>query len=170
MPEANLAQLTTAPKAIAPPEKSEHPSFDSPMLDEKLALYQKRVLESGVPDILIVGSSRALRGLDPLALQAFLMEQGYPRLDIFNFGLNGATVQVFDLLLRQIIPAEQLPQLIIWADGSRAFNSGRKDITYDIIANSAGFQKLQDGTFPNLFVQTKEEAIAAPEKMMILST
>lgn len=165
MPEASLAQLTTAPKAIAPPEKSEHPSFDSPMLDEKLALYQKRVLENGVPDILIVGSSRALRGLDPLALQAFLIEQGYPRLDIFNFGLNGATVQVFDLLLRQIIPAEQLPQLIIWADGSRAFNSGRKDITYDIIANSEGFQKLQDGTFPNLFMQADDEAIATTQKI-----
>ncbi|MGB2926230.1 MAG: hypothetical protein WBB82_13095 [Limnothrix sp.] len=161
IPVASLAQLTTAQKAIAPPEKAEHPSFDSPMLDEKLALYQKRVRENGVPDILIVGSSRALRGLDPLALQAFLIEEGYPRLDIFNFGLNGATVQVFDLLLRQIIPADQLPQLIIWADGSRAFNSGRKDLTYDIIANSEGFQKLKDGTFPNLFIQSDDgQAIA----------
>ncbi|OKH11108.1 SGNH/GDSL hydrolase family protein [[Limnothrix rosea] IAM M-220] len=161
-PKAELAKLTTAPKAIAPPEKAEHPSFNSPMLDEKLALYQKRVRENGVPDILIVGSSRALRGLDPYALQTALAKQGYPKLDIFNFGLNGATVQVFDLLLRQIIPADQLPQMIIWADGSRAFNSGREDITFDIIVNSEGFQKLQDGTFPNLFLK-ENEAIAATE-------
>ncbi|WP_160148485.1 SGNH/GDSL hydrolase family protein [[Leptolyngbya] sp. PCC 7376] len=158
-PKTELAKLTTAPKAIAPPDKAEHPSFNSPMLDEKLALYQKRVQENGVPDILIVGSSRALRGLDPFALQTALVKQGYPKLDIFNFGLNGATVQVFDLLLRQIIPADQLPQMIIWADGSRAFNSGRKDITFDIITQSEGFQKLQDGTFPNLFIR-KDEAIA----------
>lgn len=162
LPETSLAKLTTAPKAIAPPEKVEHPSFNSPMLDEKLALYQKRVQENGVPDILIVGSSRALRGLDPFALQQALIAQGYPKLDIFNFGLNGATVQVFDLLLRQIIPAEQLPQLIIWADGSRAFNSGRRDTTYDIITSSEGFQKLQDGTFPNLFTQAEPEIEAQP--------
>lgn len=159
VPQASLAKLTTAPKAIAPPEKVAHPTFNSPMLDEKLALYQKRVQEVGVPDILIVGSSRALRGIDPFALQTALVERGYPKFDIFNFGLNGATVQVFDFLLRQVIPAEQLPQLIIWADGSRAFNSGRKDITYDIIVKSEGFHKLQDGTFPNLFV-TPEGAIA----------
>ena len=159
VPQASLAMLTTAPKAITPPEKVEHPTFNSPMLDEKLALYQKRVQEVGVPDILIVGSSRALRGLDPFALQAALVERGYPKLDIFNFGLNGATVQVFDFLLRQVIPAEQLPQLIIWADGSRAFNSGRKDITFDIILKSQGFQQLQEGTFPNLFA-TQAGAIA----------
>lgn len=150
-PDASLAVMTTAPKAIAPPEKAEHPSFNNPMLDEKLALYQKRVQENGVPDILIVGSSRAMRGLDPLALQQALVAQGYPKLDIFNFGLNGATVKVFDLLLREIMPPEQLPQLIIWADGSRAFNSGRRDTTYDIITSSEGFKKLQEGTFPNLF-------------------
>lgn len=159
IPKSEIAKLTTAPKAIAPPEQSEHPSFNSPMLDEKLALYQKRVQENGVPDILIVGSSRALRGLDPYALQSALVKQGYPKFDIFNFGLNGATVQVFDLLLRQIIPADKLPQMVIWADGSRAFNSGREDLTFKIITQSEGFEQLQEGTFPNLFV-SETEAIA----------
>ena len=144
---------TTAPKAIAPPLTSLYPSFDNPLLDEKLALYQERIAKNGVPDILIIGSSRALRGLDPLALQTALTEKGYPPLDIFNFGINGATVQIFDLLLRQILPPEQLPRLIILADGARAFNSGRQDLTYELMTRSPGFQALEAGTFSQLLSQ-----------------
>ncbi|MBV5261542.1 hypothetical protein FLX56_24315 [Synechococcus moorigangaii CMS01] len=143
-------QRTTAPKAIAPPIASPYPSFDNPLLDEKLAFYQQRIARNGVPDVLIIGSSRALRGLDPLALQTALVEQGHPPLDIFNFGINGATVQIFDLLLRQVLPPEQLPKLIILADGARAFNSGRPDLTYDLMTRSAGFQALEAGTLPLL--------------------
>ncbi|WP_099239258.1 hypothetical protein [Synechococcus sp. BDU 130192] len=154
---------TTAPKAIAPPLTSPYPSFDNPLLDEKLALYQKRIAKNGVPDVLIIGSSRALRGLDPLALQTALTEKGYPPLDIFNFGINGATVQIFDLLLRQILPPEQLPQLIILADGARAFNSGRQDLTYELMTRSPGFQALEAGTFSQLLSQDipKHQAITS---------
>ena len=38
----------------------------------------------------------------------------------------------------------QLPRLIIWADGLRAFNSGRTDLTYDEIAASTGYKQLQE--------------------------
>ncbi|ANV90418.1 SGNH/GDSL hydrolase family protein [Picosynechococcus sp. PCC 8807] len=154
---------TTAPKAIAPPLTSPYPSFDNPLLDEKLALYQERIAKNGVPDVLIIGSSRALRGLDPLALQMALTEKGHPPLDIFNFGINGATVQIFDLLLRQILPPEQLPQLIILADGARAFNSGRQDLTYELMTRSPGFQALEAGTFSQLLSQDipKHQAITS---------
>jgi hypothetical protein len=125
-----------------------YPSFNNPQLDEKLALYQQRVAESGPPDVLIVGSSRALRGIDPTALQKALTAQGYGNIEVFNFGVNGATAQVVDLMIRQVVTPEQLPKLIIWADGARAFNSGRADRTYNAIAQSAGYRLLLSGTLP----------------------
>lgn len=125
-----------------------YPSFNSPQLDEQLARYQDFLLrEKRPPDILIVGSSRALRGIDPAVLETALAEQGYPQLRVFNFGVNGATAQIVDLVVRRILPPEQLPQLIIVADGVRALNSGRGDRTYEALAGSAGYQELAQGTF-----------------------
>ncbi len=130
--------------------RSPNPSLNNQLLDEKLALYQQRIFESGPPDVLIVGSSRALRGVDPKALQEALAAQGYRDVDVFNFAINGATAQVIDLLIRRVLTPEQLPKLIIWADGARAFNSGRVDTTYNEIATSEGYQQLNAGTFPSL--------------------
>lgn len=127
---------------------SSYPSFNNPQLDEKLALYQQQVAKNGAPDVLIVGSSRALRGIEPGALEQALAAQGYGKIKVFNFGINGATAQVVDLTLRQILTPEQLPKLIIWADGARAFNSGRSDATYRSIAQSAGYRLLASGSLP----------------------
>jgi hypothetical protein len=127
---------------------SSYPSFNNPQLDEKLALYQQQVTKNGAPDVLIVGSSRALRGIEPGALEQALAAQGYGKIQVFNFGINGATAQVVDLTLRQILTPEQLPKLIIWADGARAFNSGRSDATYRAIAESAGYRLLSSGSLP----------------------
>ncbi|XHX78872.1 MAG: hypothetical protein RBJ76_02760 [Stenomitos frigidus ULC029] len=115
-------------------------SFNSRQLDEKLALYQAYLTDHGTPDILIIGSSRALRGVDPIALQKALASQGYGGAKIFNFGVNGATAQVVDAIVRQLLPQAQLPKLILWADGARAFNSGRSDVTYNGIVASVGYQ------------------------------
>ncbi|AOX03886.1 DUF1574 domain-containing protein [Moorena producens PAL-8-15-08-1] len=133
--------------------RSPNPSFNNQMLDEKLALYQQRLLQSGIPDVLIMGSSRAMRGIDPIALQDALEEQGYPDIDVFNFGVNGATAQVVDFMVRRVLTPEQLPKLIIWADGVRAFNNGRVDATYNSIIASPGYEALMAGVFPN---RTKE--------------
>ena len=141
--EASVATAATLATVRSP-----NPSFNNPLLDEKLALYQQRLLRSGPPDVLIVGSSRAMRGVDPLALREALAAQGYSDVEVFNFGINGATAQVVDLLLSRILTPEQLPKLIIWADGARAFNSGSEDATYEAIANSEAYQKLQAGNFP----------------------
>jgi hypothetical protein len=119
------------------------PTFRSQQLDEKLALYQRRVANDGPPDVLVIGSSRALRGVDPAALRQALGTAGYKDLSIFNFGVNGATAQVVDLIVRRLIPADQLPQIIVWADGARAFNSGRVDVTFETIAQSEGYQQLE---------------------------
>lgn len=136
----------TAMLALA---RSSNPPFNNELLDQKLALYQQRFLLKGPPDVLIMGSSRALRGVDPIALQEALAAQGYGDIEVFNFGINGATAQVIDLIVRRILTPEQLPKLIIWADGARAFNSGRVDDTYNAIATSEGYQHLDAGTFPS---------------------
>lgn len=144
---------TSVALAIA---RSDRPSFNSRQLDEKLALYQQFVLDYGTPDILVVGSSRALRGVDPSALKNSLAAQGYPSLTVFNFGVNGATAQVVDLIVRELLPPESLPRLIIWADGARAFNSGRLDITYNGIVASDAYKAFQAGTLPPLFEEQSD--------------
>ena len=117
-------------------------TFNSDQMNEKVALYSQQLATEGPADVLIVGSSRALRGVDPEALRRELAALGYDNLSIFNFGINGATAQVVDLVLRQALTPEQLPRLILWADGARAFNSGREDVTYNAIVASPGYREL----------------------------
>jgi Protein of unknown function (DUF1574) len=121
---------------VESPEKAVQLSFNNYLLEQKLAQYQLRCTQQGVPDILIVGSSRALRGVDPAVLSKNANRQ------VYNFGINGATAQVVDFVLRQLLKSEQLPKMVIWADGSRAFNSGRIDRTYETITSSSGYRKL----------------------------
>ena len=127
-----------------------YPSFNSQLLDQQLVLYSIHLFLSGPPDVLVVGSSRAIQGVHPETLQKTLIEQGYPKLNIYNFSINGATAQVIDLLLREILTPDQLPKLVVWADGARAFNSGRADRTFAQIADSDGFQQLKNGMHPIL--------------------
>ncbi len=129
---------------------SQFPSFDSEPLDQQLKLYLSYLSTVGKPDILIVGSSRALQGVDPAQMQQVLAKKGYQNLRIFNFGVNGATAQVVDYILREVLTPEQLPKLIIWADGVRAFNSGRIDRTFEAIMASQAHQKIAAGIRPQL--------------------
>ncbi|HEY9874665.1 MAG TPA: hypothetical protein V6D12_14590 [Candidatus Obscuribacterales bacterium] len=144
----NGSQTNSAKPAIAT-GRSHNPSFNNPLLDEKLVIYQQLCSKYGPPDVLIVGSSRAMRGIDPAALQNALADRGYRDIKIFNFGVNGATAQVVDLLVRRLLTPEQLPKMIIWGDGARAFNSGRADNTYNAIAGSPAYQQLSAGTWPS---------------------
>ncbi|MBD2138327.1 DUF1574 family protein [Anabaena sp. FACHB-1237] len=141
-PSDPLKQKATS-TAILLAARSEIPSFNARQLDEQLALYKKRLATNKKPpDLLIIGSSRALRGIDPVALANTLTTQGHQKIDIFNFGVNGATAQVVDFILRYVIQPSELPKMVIWADGSRAFNSGREDITFNAIAASPGYKKF----------------------------
>jgi hypothetical protein len=145
-PANNLAAAPLKEKATATAillaARSQMPSFNVRQLDEQLALYKQRLARTGTPpDVLIIGSSRALRGVDPAALSRALATQGYPNIDVFNFGINGATAQVVDFVLRDVLEASELPKIIIWADGARAFNGGREDITFKSIAASAGYKQ-----------------------------
>lgn len=142
--------LMTVDDHLSHPVRSplaQFPSFNSPRLDQQVQLYARYLKTYGVPDVLIVGSSRALQGVDPVVLQEALAGQGIP-LKIYNFSINGATARVVELMLRQVLLPEQLPRLILWADGSRAFNSARRDLTYTGIAASEGYQKLLRGDRP----------------------
>ncbi|MEH1869437.1 MAG: DUF1574 domain-containing protein [Nostoc sp.] len=138
---APLKEKATA-TAILLAARSQMPSFNVRQLDEQLALYKQRLARTGTPpDVLIIGSSRALRGVDPAALSKALATQGYPNIDVFNFGINGATAQVVDFVLRHVLEPSELPKIILWADGARAFNGGREDITFKSIAASAGYKQ-----------------------------
>ncbi|MEG4962110.1 MULTISPECIES: hypothetical protein [unclassified Microcoleus] len=125
-------------------------SFSSDLLDEKLELYLSYVAAVGPPDVLIVGSSRALQGVDPKQLKQSLAQNGRPGLKVFNFSVNGATAQVVDFQLRRLLKPDHLPQMIVWADGVRGFNSGRDDRTFNSIVDSEGSQLLAAGVRPEL--------------------
>lgn len=134
------------PELLLPPYN--FPSFNSERLDQELQLYLQYLRTHGKPDILIVGSSRSLQGIDPTALAEGLGKQRLSDLKVYNFGINGATAQVINVLLQDILTPDQLPRLIIWGDGSRAFNSGRPDQTYSKIIASAGYQRILKGERP----------------------
>ncbi|BAZ14844.1 hypothetical protein NIES4071_67140 [Calothrix sp. NIES-4071] len=140
--EINPKESGTA-TAILLAARTQSPSFNARQLDEQLALYRQRLQKNNgkPPDILIIGSSRALRGIDPVALSKALATQSYRNLDVFNFGINGATAQVVNFILRKVLEPQELPKLIIWADGARAFNSGREDTTFRSIAASPGYKQ-----------------------------
>ncbi len=175
-PTKNLAAAPLKEKATATAillaARSQMPSFNVRQLDEQLALYKQRLARTGSPpDVLIIGSSRALRGVDPAALSKALATQGYPNLDVFNFGINGATAQVVDFVIRHVLEPSELPKIIIWADGARAFNGGREDITFKSIAASAGYKQAFEKTptiasgsdLPENSVNSEEKK-ANPEK------
>ncbi|MEO0707280.1 MAG: hypothetical protein AAF050_16670 [Cyanobacteria bacterium J06649_5] len=122
--------------------QSQLPSLGSELLDAQLAGYLSYVATFGVPDILIVGSSRALQGIDPQVLQAQLAAQGYADLKVFNFSVNGATAQVVNFVVSELLP-QPAPAIIVWGDGSRAFNEGRRDLTWESLLASPGYQALQ---------------------------
>ncbi|MFM9265026.1 hypothetical protein [Tychonema sp. BBK16] len=134
--------VAEAPAAIV------YPTLRSEQLDDQIARYQEYIrINKKPPDILIVGSSRALRGIDPAVLETTLASGGYPGLKAYNFGVNGATLQVVDSIVRRILPPQQLPKLLVLADGARALNSGRPDLTFDAIASSEGYRQLARGSF-----------------------
>ncbi|NEP18736.1 MAG: hypothetical protein F6J97_17855 [Leptolyngbya sp. SIO4C1] len=126
------------------------PSLGSPVLDEQLMLYMSYVSAMGTPDILIVGSSRSLQGIDPQILQRSLRQRGYDGLRVYNFSINGATAQVLNFVLQRMLSPDYLPKLIVWGDGSRAFNSARLDATFASILKSPGYRAVLAGETPSL--------------------
>lgn len=139
-----------------------YPTFNSEVLDEQLGLYLSYIEAMGRPDILIVGSSRAVQGVDPRILRQGLEARGLSGLRVFNLGIHGATAQVVRFQLQELLGPEHLPRMILWADGVRAFNSGRVDRTYTEIVQSPGYQRLASGVRPQLSWGTvQQEAIAS---------
>ncbi|MEM9090487.1 MAG: hypothetical protein AAGC93_17275 [Cyanobacteria bacterium P01_F01_bin.53] len=129
------------------------PSLGSDLFDAQLTGYLSYVATVGTPDILIVGSSRALQGIDPMVMQQQLSQQGYKDVNVFNFSVNGATAQVVNFVLSELLP-QPLPPVIVWGDGSRAFNDGRRDRTWESLVASPGYQTVNQGTLPaSLFLE-----------------
>ncbi|MBD1876174.1 hypothetical protein H6F75_22060 [Nodosilinea sp. FACHB-131] len=136
------------------------PALGSDVLDEQVSLYRAYVAAQGPPDVLIVGSSRSLQGVDPQVLQQALAVEGYPSLRVYNFSVNGATAQVVSFVTRQLLATDLHPRLIVWAEGSRAFNSGRFDRTFAEILTSPGYAAVQEGTRLTLQAQAPPASAA----------
>ena len=120
-------------------------NFNIALFNEKLALIDWQITnKQRSPEVLIVGSSRALRGIEPSTLEKALINNGYKGISVFNLGIDGATAKVVNLQITQILSRPQLPRMIIWADGLRAFNSNRNDPTYDEITASNGYKQVQE--------------------------
>jgi hypothetical protein len=138
------------------------PALGSDVLDEQVSLYRAYVAAQGPPDVLIVGSSRALQGVDPQVLQQALAAQGHPGLRVYNFSINGATAQVVGFVLRQLLAPDLHPQMVIWAEGSRGFNSGRFDRTFAAILDSQGYTAVRAGANLTL-AEPPTAAVTDPE-------
>ncbi|NEP57597.1 MAG: hypothetical protein F6K31_11320 [Symploca sp. SIO2G7] len=160
-------------KASSTPPSLPFASFNNQIFDEQLLLYLSYVATFGPPDVLIVGSSRALVGIDPRQLEGKLATQGKGNLKVFNFGINGATGQMVAFQLRQLLTTEQLPKLIIWADGVRSFNSGRVDRTYQNLVGSQGYQVVMAGnrpTLPPAIPEVNQDCGAIPDSTVSQTT
>jgi hypothetical protein len=143
-----LQQLSEAQQQAEQASRSSGlPSLGSPLFDAQLAGYLSYVATMGTPDILIVGSSRALQGIDPQAMQQRLADRGYADLSVFNFSVNGATAQVVNFMVSELL-SDRLPRVIVWGDGSRAFNDGRRDRTWESILASPGYRAIAQGQQP----------------------
>ena len=134
------------PDLLSPPYNFS--TFNSQRLDQELQLYYQYLQKNGKPDVMIIGSSRSLQGIDPTALRDAMTAKGDPGLKVYNFGINGATAQVINLVLQDVLTPDQLPHILVWGDGSRAFNSGRLDVTYNGIIASEGYRRLALGDRP----------------------
>ncbi|EDX87213.1 hypothetical protein S7335_4920 [Synechococcus sp. PCC 7335] len=128
---------------------SSFPSLGSTVFDAQLAGYRSYLETIGTPDILIVGSSRSLQGIDPTELRYQLSLQGADDVKVYNFSVNGATAQVVNFVVSELLPGA-LPKMIVWGDGSRAFNDGRRDRTWESLIASPGYQAVQSGEKPTI--------------------
>ena len=124
------------------------PTLGSKVFDEQLGIYLSYIATFGPPDVMVIGSSRALQGINPQILQQRLSQQGLEAMRVYTFAVNGATAQVVSFILRRLLTPEQMPRMIIWAGGSRSFNSARVDRTFATILESPGYGALEAGDLP----------------------
>ncbi len=80
------------------------------------------------PDLLVVGSSRAIQGLDPQVLAGELAHRRLPA-QVAILGVNGATARVVARLLTEYWRDRPLPRAVLWLDGARAFSPRPRDAT-----------------------------------------
>ena len=81
-------------------------------------------LQRGAPDVIIVGSSRARRGVLAPVIQRAILENGLGR-SVKNFSLGGAEAEEVELVIRRIAEAPSRPKLIVWAIAAREFKKRR---------------------------------------------
>lgn len=150
---------------LSGPLSGPYPSLGQRQFDQQLRRYLVYVETLGRPDILIVGSDLARQGINPWVLRQSLGDRGYPGLGVFNWGVENASAQTVEVLLRHILTPEQRPRLVIWADGAGALNGERQDPLFEQLTRSRGYRLRQQGHVPRLSA-TERHALQAERVLL----
>jgi hypothetical protein len=70
-------------------------------------------IQQGAPDVAVIGTSRARRGLLAPTLRETLEKEGLAR-TVKNFSLGGAQAEELELMVRRIGEATPRPKLLLW--------------------------------------------------------
>jgi hypothetical protein len=70
-------------------------------------------IQQGAPEVAVIGTSRARRGLLAPALRETLEKEGLAR-SVKNFSLGGAQAEELELMVRRIGEATPRPKLLLW--------------------------------------------------------
>jgi hypothetical protein len=74
----------------------------------------------GAPDVAVVGSSRARRGVTAPLLRSLLRERRI-RVRLGNFALGGAMSEEIEVAVRRLLEASPPPRLLVWPISPREF-------------------------------------------------
>jgi len=83
------------------------------------------------PEIMFMGSSRVLSGLNPVVAAQELEQAGLGKRAILNLAVTGSSIDLNYLILKNIIKDDKKPAMIVYGITETEFNSGRAMFDYD---------------------------------------
>jgi len=101
---ATVALVAALVEPLRPPEDLEE-------LSEKVAYFDAHRDEI---DIIVVGSSRVYRALDPAQVEHGIIEAGCPAMQVFNFGMSGMSAPLLAKLADYIETTAKRPYLVFF--------------------------------------------------------
>ena len=74
-------------------------------------------------DIVLLGSSRVMRGLSPLVMEREIFRRTGKRLCIFNLGQSAGFIRISYVILRDVLKGDKTPKFIVLGVDTRGLNS-----------------------------------------------
>lgn len=113
----NLYLTGTIPtSALSPSMGMAHRQFEV-----QWDLLEKYVGAHGGVDVIVIGNSAALMGIDPDALEKWYQQAGGGSIRVFNFGVEGVALESASEI-GQLLIQEYQPKAILFAGGIENFN------------------------------------------------